>query len=318
MLAALAAATGWYFLRPGDYLQENETPAPKPASASPLAGVAAQAEADAALARYSPKIEGKLDDLSVSAADLCKQIPFVQKVEVLLAVEKPTARIVHVADWHCVPKELLAVDFEHTHSRKFTWAELDACHAALLHQVEMVQVQQLGLLRCLARHHGLQAVYQEGVTQNQKAWKDQIEALQGIDAEYKKVINQLQDVGGLLKTAKGERAAEVKGIETALLAIRGQQLPLLLEVGAAGRMLLGKEIDVLPLDDEQLLDAAKPVTPDEKFKLDPAKVKARQQAMVKAVLDRGNFGLIVLGAAHDLSEVLRGRSCEYIRVWVKE
>jgi hypothetical protein len=320
MLTALVAATGWYFLRPGDYFPKNETPAPKPAStpASPLAGVAAQTEADAAIARYAPKVAGRIDDLAAPAVDILKQLPFADKVEVLLAVEKPTARIIHVSDWHSVPKDLFAVDLENTHGRKFTGAELDACHAALLHQVEMVQVQQLGLLRCLAKHHGLKAVYQEGITQNQKAWMDQIEALQGIAAEYKKVMDQLQEVRQLQKTAKGERAKKAKGIEEELQTVRGQQLPLLLEVGAAGRMLLNKEIDVLPLDDEHLLDEAKPVTPAGKFKMDPAKVKSRQQAMVKAVLDRGSFGLVVLGASHDLSEVLQGRPCEYIRVWVKD
>jgi hypothetical protein len=65
MLAALAAATGWYFLRPSDYFPENETPAPRPTPVSPLAGVIAQVDADATLARYSPKIAGKVDDLSV-------------------------------------------------------------------------------------------------------------------------------------------------------------------------------------------------------------------------------------------------------------
>jgi hypothetical protein len=41
---------------------------------------------------------------------------------------------------------------------------------------------------------------------------------------------------------------------------------------------------------------------------------------VKTVLDNGNFGLIVLGASHDLSVVVRERSgsCEYIKVWMKE
>jgi hypothetical protein len=94
------------------------------------------------VALYSPKIEGNLDDLSVPATDLLKQLPGVQKVEVLVAVEKPKARIVHVANWHPVPKELFDVDLEHDEGRKITGAELDDYYAALL-EIEIVQTQQL-------------------------------------------------------------------------------------------------------------------------------------------------------------------------------
>jgi len=87
------------------------------------------------------------------------------------------------------------------------------------------------------------------------------------------------------------------------------------------RLLIAGEIEeVLPLDDADLLDRAKLITPDNKVKLDPGKVKARQDAQVKVVLDKGAFGLIVLGGAHDLSDSVRrlgqGR-CEYIRVTMR-
>jgi hypothetical protein len=46
-------------------------------------------------------------------------------------------------------------------------------------------------------------------------------------------------------------------------------------------------------------------------------LKARQDTQVNGVLEKGAFGLIVLGGAHDLSDNVRrlgqGR-CEYIRV----
>jgi hypothetical protein len=43
---------------------------------------------------------------------------------------------------------------------------------------------------------------------------------------------------------------------------------------------------------------------------------ARHDAQVRTVLDKGRFGVIVLGGAHDLSESVRrlGQNrCEYIR-----
>jgi hypothetical protein len=45
-------------------------------------------------------------------------------------------------------------------------------------------------------------------------------------------------------------------------------------------------------------------------------VAAREDAQVKAVLAKGNFGLIVLGGSHDLSDSVRqlGQGqCDYIR-----
>ena len=53
------------------------------------------------------------------------------------------------------------------------------------------------------------------------------------------------------------------------------------------------------------------------MKLDPERLTARHDAQVKAVLDKGGFGLIVLGGAHDLSDNVRRlgqERCEYIRV----
>ena len=73
-------------------------------------------------------------------------------------------------------------------------------------------------------------------------------------------------------------------------------------------------IGVLPLDDARLLEEAKPIRVG-KVQADPEKVKQREQALVKNVLDRGNFGLVVLGASHDLSALVPP-GCEYIRVWV--
>jgi hypothetical protein len=91
-----------------------------------------------------------------------------------------------------------------------------------------------------------------------------------------------------------------------------------LELGAPGRLLIAGEIDeVLPLDDADLLDRARPVTPQGKIRLDPERLKARQGAQVKAVLAKGVFGLIVLGGAHDLSDAVRRLGhgqCDYIRV----
>jgi len=47
------------------------------------------------------------------------------------------------------------------------------------------------------------------------------------------------------------------------------------------------------------------------------KVTARHDVQVKAVLDKGAIGLIVLGGSHDLSDSVRrlgAEKCEYLRI----
>jgi hypothetical protein len=116
---------------------------------------------------------------------------------------------------------------------------------------------------------------------------------------------------------KSDRHEKAKKIESEITGMIDQYKVQLLEIGVPGRLLIsGDTKEVLPLDDAELLDKAKPITPSG-MRLDPEKKKARQDAQVKAVMNQGGFGLIVLGGAHDLSDsVLRlgqGR-CEYIRV----
>jgi hypothetical protein len=92
----------------------------------------------------------------------------------------------------------------------------------------------------------------------------------------------------------------------------------LLEIGAAGRLLVSGELEeVLPLDDAKLLDAAGPVVASGKVTFDAAKVAARQDAMVQRALAKDHAAVIVLGGSHDLTDNVRGivgEGCEYIRV----
>ncbi len=78
--------------------------------------------------------------------------------------------------------------------------------------------------------------------------------------------------------------------------------------------------EVLPLEDADLLKAAKPIRPDGTVRFDADLQTARHDAQGNAVIGRDAVGLIVLGGAHDLSESVRrmgGGKCEYIRVTTK-
>jgi hypothetical protein len=59
----------------------------------------------------------------------------------------------------------------------------------------------------------------------------------------------------------------------------------LLEIGAAGRLLVSGELEeVLPLEDAELLDAAGPILTNGKMTCDAAKLQSRQGAMVRPAL----------------------------------
>ena len=102
--------------------------------------------------------------------------------------------------------------------------------------------------------------------------------------------------------------------------LRGYRLQMV-ELGAAGRLLVSGEIeDVFPLEDNEPLNAANPVTADRQVRFDSPRVQARQEAIVKNVLKKGSFGLVILGGDHDLSENVRRLGegkCEYVRVTMK-
>ena len=283
-------------------------------------------ESSEAVAAYVPRTKARIDDMTAPASVILRELPGVVNVEVLVQADRPTRRIVHLRDWHHVPRDLYALDLRNAAGRELTGDEIDAHHQEHLLEIEAVQIEQVAILRCLVRHHGLNRFFCEGFSQNKMPhYREKIIALRDIEQnQVPQLRNQLQEVRELMKgmEAAGRHDAEgyknAGAIEEEIAGLLRRHRENLLEMGAAGRLLIGNEIDeVLPLEDDHLLDQAKPVTPAGKVRFDPAKIRARQDAQVWAVLGQGPFGLIVLGGAHDLSESIQqlgGGRCEYIRV----
>jgi hypothetical protein len=182
------------------------------------------------------------------------------------------------------------------------------------------------LLRCLARHHGVRRVRIEGLTAGEvPLFQEKVAALKGLEeGEVASARVQLREVRALMKELEAtgrkdtDRYGKAASIEKELVDLLDQHRPQLLEVGAAGRLLMSGDIgEVLALDDGRLLDAARPITPDGRVRFDAEKVRQREDAQVKAALDDGPCSLVVLGGAHDLSGSVRrvaGGDCEYVRV----
>jgi hypothetical protein len=275
------------------------------------------AAADEAIEAYRTGTDGHLDDLALPAEDVLRGLPGVAWVERLVVPEKVARRIVHIRDLHLVPRDLFALDVRQAAGRPLSDAEIDKLYDQHLLETELVQIEQVTVLRCLTRHHGLRRLRIEGLVEGEaKLFAEKAEALKGLASTTADARVQLREVRSLMRSP--HRHDEAAAIERQLVGLIDQHRPYLLEVGAPGRLLMvGEPVAVLPLDDGLLLDAARPVTPDGRVRIDPAKLRRREDAMVRAALDGGPFALVILGGSHDLSpSVLRvaGRDCEYVRV----
>jgi hypothetical protein len=233
---------------------------------------ATRAEAAREVEAYRPRHPVRLDDLSTSVVEILGGLPFVTEVKRSRKVAGPKARIIHLVDWHFVPADLHGIDIENAYGRPLSDAEKASLFEEHRRQVEIVQIEQVAVLRCLAKWHGLGTVFSEGFATGQEdAYQQRLTTLAGDD---------------------------------------------LLMFGVPARLLLAGDLkQVLPLEDEALLRVAKPVV-DNAIRPDDAKIRARETAMVQAVLRRGHFGLVVLGGLHDLADLVPD-DCEYIRVTVR-
>ena len=178
------------------------------------------------------------------------------------------------------------------------------------------------LLQIIIQKHGLKRIYCEGLTQQcMLNYREKIAVLKEMEAnQITRLRRDLAEVRQLLaETQLPDPGAQL--LEQNILGpLQGYHLQMV-EIGAAGRLLVSGEIeDVFPLEDEELLNAANPVTADGQVRFDALKLQARHDAIVKNVLKEGSFGLMILGGDHDLSENVRrlgeGR-CEYVRVTMK-
>jgi hypothetical protein len=281
---------------------------------------------DRAAATYVPRITGKIDDLNVYAEAILQQLPGVVRVDFQAATTKSRSRIIHLRDWHVVPRNLYAFDLRNAVSKSLSEEEIDLLHQELLLEVEAVQLEHEALLRCLAKQHGLRRVFCEGITKQELAiYQKKIAALRGMHgAKVPELGRQLDEVRGLKaaminagrdNTAGYQRMA---AIERDIVSLMERYRLDLLELSAADRLLITDDIEeILPLDDREVLDANMPFTPDGRLRLDPTKIEARHDAQVREALGRGSFALVILGGSHDLGASvnrLTGGSCEYLRV----
>ena len=231
--------------------------------------------------------------------DILVTLPDVAHVEAK-PVDSPASYIIHILDWHFVDKDTFIADLRDQGITE----DLDAKYAKHLADVEQVQAEQMTLLRTLVEKHSVTDVYVEGVTAN-------------AGPEYERrliTLKQLREKLRLLQKIAGEidDADLRQKVKAGEHALRKE----LLRVGAAGQLQMDGLLKTLPAEDKQAFEAARPVAPNGRVKLDAKLIEAREDAIVKNVLARGPVSLLVLGGAHDLSNNVP-KDCQYIRVSTK-
>lgn len=204
-------------------------------------------------------------------------------------VEKTTHRIVHILNWHFVPQDVFAVDIRDQSEKPVSDDEIDELYEEFLSEVEAVQKEQMEVLRHLVKHNGLKKVYLEGLTAK----------------DAKKLENFINTL------RKHEPPKGDSGLE---IFLREQYRRDLLELGAAGRLVISGELEaVLPVEDAELLEAANPVKEDGKVRFDQEAIERREDAMVKNMLKMDEAAVIILGGGHDLTDN-SDNAIEYIRI----
>ena len=235
-----------------------------------------------------------LADLTAPAVAILQNLPGVEAVKLPVEAQRPTQRIVQIADWHFVPRDAFAIDIREQAGEAIDDDELDRLYAEHLDEVRRVQVQQRRLLRELIRRHGVERVFCEGLTDS--------------DMPVYEIIVEHFRRRGLVERELHPGAETVD--EAAL------------RIGSAGQLLAAGELaEVLPAEDESAYEQADPLAGSAgSLIFDGAANDARQAAIVRRLLGNGPIAVVVLGADHDLSEQvnqLGGGRCEYVKVTVK-
>lgn len=260
-----------------------------------------------------------LDVLNRSVSGVLKKVPGVAAVEVR-RILRPTHRIIQLRDRDFVSRDRFAVELRASSRQPLSEEEINRRYQEFLEEVDSIQQEQMELLRVLINDHGLKRIHAEGFSDKDlPAYREKISSLRELEAhQISRLKKQLQEVQKLLAD---KPTPEVRSLEHKILSLLADFQVRLIEMGAAGRLLISGTIqEVLPIEDAEALEKSDPVTSDNKTRLEQAKKEKRQDAIVRNALKAGPFVLLVLGGEHDLTESVnrfgQGK-CEYIRVTTK-
>lgn len=210
--------------------------------------------------------------------------PEVAVVSVAPAKAQRQRRIIHLCNWHMVPRELFAKAM--TADGK-TEEEIDEFYSEHLTEVESVPDEQRSLLPFLIEELKLRAVYIEGLIPDE--------------------VEHFKKRAAMACRAKVRDDDPTEQFFAAI--VRGDKLM----IGIAGQLNAVGKLDVLPSEDRVVFEAANPVGTDGEIHTDGTENETRESAIVRNMLKAGPVSFIVLGNAHDLADNIPD-DCEYVRI----
>ena len=162
----------------------------------------------------------KITDLDTPVAPIIKSIPVVKDVRVT-GPAQPTKRIIHICDWHLVPKDAFHIDQEHVRGKPATKTESDRSYREFVYEVAAVQAEQMALLRML-RCHGINEVFSEGFAVGEEPmFQARIDLMHAASKQVGELRSKMADVREFQKTATGPDRAKGANLEVQVSEIGG-------------------------------------------------------------------------------------------------
>jgi hypothetical protein len=261
-------------------------------------------EAPQKIEAYTPAVPGLLSHLDNDTAALLKGLPYVAEVRTVVRREAPKRRVIVFANAHFVERSLFVQDVEHHRGRKLSPRESVLEYWRLLAVVETIQWEQMAAIHCLCRRHGLKEAFEEGLTTGRSAEREiagvarDVRAEAGADREFP------QQTREHLKALTLRREPTVSECESMLKTYSDRFATL--QAGTLFRLHHQKILPrVVPCEDERRFEAAAPRFREGEPVFDTTAVEAREDAIVASLLRGGPTPVVVLGAAHDLSDNLQ-------------
>ncbi|MFI4852592.1 MAG: hypothetical protein ACIAZJ_26065 [Gimesia chilikensis] len=225
-----------------------------------------------------------------------RKLPSVHSVKSTPIKTKPKQIIIHLLNWHFVSKEDFASDLSDASDKELSEAEIEKEYLEFLNDVEVVQKEQKQILRYLIKHHMVQTVYMEGLTEK-----------------------NLSVFNSFIKTLREFEVPDGDGAFD--LFFKEQYRRDCLQMGAA-QLLINRQLEsVLPLENAEAFEAANPVGKDGKIRFDKSTEEKREDEMVKILMKGLGIKVIVLGGGHDLTGSIKRMKLDsvwYVRVSGKQ
>ena len=211
--------------------------------------------------------------------------PEVAQVVIVPARKERRFRIVHLCNWHMIPRR----DFETVlKADGLETAEIDRRFRQHELRVESVQREQYSLMLFLVSELQLRSIHLEGLCME--------------DAErFSKRMKQLRSAGLTGNTLSSQKSKAEMIRQERLLA------------GTAGQLLMDGVLDVLPVEDRGVFEAASPFKSSAGINDVSQMTELRESAMVSHLIHDGDATFVILGGLHDLSNNVPDE-CEYVRI----